>query len=160
MMEAEWKKIAPDYPFTFQFVDETIEKQYKAEQNTGVLFTAFAMLAIMIACLGLLGLTAFMAEQRKKEIGVRKVLGSSVTGIVFLLSKDFSRLIMIAFIVVVPLAWYAMNQWMSDFAYQVQISPFVYVTAGLIVLAIAFLSVLYQALKAALINPSDTLRNE
>lgn len=159
-VEAAWKKIAPDYPFTYQFVDETIERQYKAEQNTGVLFTAFAILAIVIACLGLLGLTAFMTEQRKKEIGVRKVLGSSVSGIVLLLSKDFSRLVMIAFIVVVPLAWYAMNQWLSGFAYQADISPLVYIGAGSIVLAIAFLSVFYQAVKAAVVNPSDTLRNE
>jgi putative ABC transport system permease protein len=159
-LEAEWKKIVPDYPFTYQFIDETIEHQYKAEQNTGVLFTAFAMLAIIIACLGLLGLTAFMTEQRKKEIGIRKVLGSSVSGIVLLLSKDFSRLVMIAFLVVVPLAWYAMNQWLAGFAYQVEVNPLVYLGAGAIVLAIAFLSVFYQALKAAVINPSDTLRNE
>ncbi len=160
LVEQEWKKLAPDYPFTYQFVDETIERQYKAEQNTGVLIGSFAMLAILIACLGLLGLTAFMTEQRKKEIGVRKVLGASVSGIVFLLSKDFSRLIIIAFVLVVPLAWYAMSQWLSDFAYQVTINPFVFVGAGLIVVAIAFLSVFYQALKAAVINPSETLRNE
>jgi len=159
-VEAEWKKIAPDYPFTYQFMDETIERQYKAEQNTGVLFTAFAILAIVIACLGLVGLTAFMAEQRKKEIGVRKVLGSSVTGIVLLLSKDFSKLVLIAFVVVVPLAWYVMNQWMAGFAYQAEVNPLVYIGAGFIVLAIAFLSVFYQALKAAVINPSDTLRRE
>jgi putative ABC transport system permease protein len=159
-LETEWKRLATDYPFTYQFVDETIERQYKAEQNTGVLFSAFAMLAIVIACLGLLGLAAFMTEQRKKEIGVRKVLGSSVSGIVLLLSKDFSRLVLIAFIVIVPLAGYAMNQWLSGFAYQVEISPLVYIGAGGIVLAIAFLSVFYQALKAAVINPSDTLRNE
>jgi putative ABC transport system permease protein len=159
-VEAEWKKMAPDFPFTYQFVDQTIERQYKTERNTGVLFTAFAALAIIIACLGLLGLTTFMAEQRKKEIGVRKVLGSSVSGIVMLLSKDFSRLVVIAFIVVVPLAWYAMNQWLSGFAYQVEVSPLIYIGAGSIVLAIAFLSVFYQALKAAVVNPSDTLRNE
>lgn len=159
-VEAEWKKMAPDFPFTYQFVDQTIERQYKTERNTGVLFTAFAALAIIIACLGLLGLTTFMAEQRKKEIGVRKVLGSSVSGIVMLLSKDFSRLVLIAFIVVVPLAWYAMNQWLSGFAYQVEVSPLIYIGTGSIVLAIAFLSVFYQALKAAVVNPSDTLRNE
>jgi putative ABC transport system permease protein len=159
-LETAWKKIAPDYPFTYQFVDETIARQYKAEQNTGVMFTAFAILAIIIACLGLLVLTTFMTEQRKKEIGVRKVLGSSVSGIVLLLSKDFSRLVMIAFMVVVPLAWYAMNQWLSGFAYQVEVNPLVYIGAGCIVLAIAFLSVFYQAMKAAVINPSDTLRSE
>lgn len=160
VLEKEWKQLAPDYPFSYQFVDETIERQYKAEQNTGVLIGSFAALAIIIACLGLLGLTAFMTEQRKKEIGVRKVLGASVSGIIMLLSKDFSRLILIAFILVVPLAWYAMNQWLADFAYQVNISPFVFVGAGLVVLIIAFTSVFYQALKAAVVNPSETLRNE
>jgi len=160
VLEKEWKQLAPDYPFSYQFVDQTIDRQYKAEQNTGVLIGSFAALAIIIACLGLLGLTAFMTEQRKKEIGVRKVLGASVSGIIMLLSKDFSRLILIAFILVVPLAWYAMNQWLADFAYQVNISPFVFVGAGLVVLIIAFTSVFYQALKAAIVNPSETLRNE
>ena len=160
VLESEWKKIAPEYPATYQFVDETIERQYKAEQNTGVLIGSFSALAILIACLGLLGLTAFMTEQRKKEIGVRKVLGSSVSGIVLMLSKDFARLIVIAFIVVTPLAWYAMNQWLSDFAYQVPVNPLVFVSAGMVVLVIAFASVFYQSMKAAVVNPSDTLRNE
>lgn len=159
-LEKEWKKLAPDYPFSYQFVDETIERQYRAEQNTGVLIGAFAVLAIIIACLGLLGLTAFMTEQRKKEIGVRKVLGASVSGIILLLSKDFSRLVLIAFVIVIPLAWYAMNQWLADFAYQVKVSPLVYLAAGIIIIGIAFGSVFYQALKAAIINPSETLRNE
>jgi putative ABC transport system permease protein len=160
LVEKEWKEIAPDYPFTYQFVDETIEQQYKAEQNTSVLITAFAALAILIACLGLLGLSAFMTEQRKKEIGVRKVLGASVSGIILLLSRDFSRLVLIAFVIVVPLAWYVMNQWLSDFAYKVNISPLIYLGAGVMVMLIAFLSIFYQALKAAVVNPSDTLRNE
>jgi putative ABC transport system permease protein len=159
-LETEWKKLAPDYPFSYQFVDETIERQYKSEQNTGVLIGSFSLLAIIIACLGLLGLTAFMTEQRKKEIGVRKVLGASVSGIIVLLSKEFSRLVLIAFVIVVPLAWYAMNQWLADFAYQVKMSPFIFLAAGLIILIIAFVSVFYQALKAAVINPSETLRNE
>jgi putative ABC transport system permease protein len=159
-LESEWKKLAPDYPFTYRFVDETVEQQYKGEQNTGILISSFAALAILIACLGLLGLTAFMAEQRKKEIGVRKVLGSSVEGILVLLSKDFSRLIAIAFLIVAPLAWYAMKQWLAGFAYQVTIGPAVYLLAGLVVLAIAFLSVFYQSWKAATVNPVETLRNE
>jgi len=160
LLESEWKKLASEYPFTYQFVDETIERQYKAEQNTSVLIGSFAGLAILIACLGLLGLTAFMTEQRKKEIGVRKVLGSSVSGIVLLLSRDFARLIVIAFIIVTPIAWYAMNLWLSDFAYQVSITPIVFVVAGLSVLVIAFASIFYQSLKAAIVNPSETLRNE
>jgi putative ABC transport system permease protein len=158
--EREWKKILPAYPFTYEFVDDTIAQQYKADTNTGVLLTSFSILAILIACLGLLGLTAFMTEQRKKEIGVRKVLGASVTSVVVLLSKDFSRLVIIAFVVVVPVAWYAVNQWLNDFAYKVEVSPLVYVGAGLLILVIAFASVAYQSLKAAVVNPGDTLRNE
>lgn len=159
-VETEWKKIVPDYPFTYEFVDDTISKQYKADQNTGILLTSFSVLAIVIACLGLLGLTAFMTEQRKKEIGVRKVLGASVTSVVVLLSKDFSKLVIIAFVIVVPVAWYAINQWLNDFAYKVEISPLIYLGAGLSILLIAFISMAYQSVKAAIVNPSDTLRNE
>lgn len=159
-VEKEWKKIAPEHPFTYTFVDDTIEEQYKTEQNTGVLIGSFSALAIIIACLGLLGLTAFMTEQRKKEIGVRKVLGASVSGIIVLLSRDFSRLVLLSFVVVVPIAWYAMNQWLADFAYKIDINPLVFLGAGLLILLIAFLSVFYQAFKAAVVNPSETLRNE
>lgn len=159
-VESEWKKIVPDYPFTYEFVDDTIAQQYKADQNTGILLTSFSALAIIIACLGLLGLTAFMTEQRKKEIGVRKVLGASVASVVLLLSKDFSKLIIIAFVIVVPVAWYAVNQWLNDFAYKVEISPLVYLGAGLLILLVAFASMAYQSIKAAVVNPSDTLRNE
>lgn len=160
VVEEEWKKIAPEYPFTYKFVDDTLANQYKADQNTGVLLTAFSILAILIACLGLLGLTAFMTEQRKKEIGVRKVLGASVSSVVMLLSKDFSKLVIIAFVVIVPVAWYAVNQWLNDFAYKVDVSPLIYIGAGLLILVIAFLSIAYQSIKAAIVNPSDTLRNE
>lgn len=159
-VESEWKKIVPDYPFNYEFVDDTIARQYKADQNTGVLLTSFSVLAIIIACLGLLGLTAFMTEQRKKEIGVRKVLGASVASVVLLLSKDFSKLIIIAFVIVVPIAWYAVNQWLNDFAYKAEISPLVYLGAGLSILIVAFSSMAYQSIKAAVVNPSDTLRNE
>lgn len=159
-VESEWKKIVPEYPFNYEFVDDTIARQYKADQNTGVLLTSFSALAIIIACLGLLGLTAFMTEQRKKEIGVRKVLGASVASVVLLLSKDFSKLIIIAFVIVVPIAWYAVNQWLNDFAYKAEISPLVYLGAGLSILIVAFSSMAYQSIKAAVVNPSDTLRNE
>lgn len=160
IVEEEWKKISPEYPFTYKFVDDTIANQYKADQNTGILLTAFSILAILIACLGLFGLTAFMAEQRKKEIGVRKVLGATVSSVVLLLSKDFSKLVVIAFVIVVPIAWYAANKWLSDFAYKVNVSPLVYLGAGLLILIIAFIAVAYQSVKAAIINPSHTLRNE
>lgn len=160
VVEEEWKNIAPEYPFTYKFVDDTIANQYKADQNTGILLTSFSILAILIACLGLLGLTAFMAEQRKKEIGVRKVLGASVSSVVLLISKDFSKLVLIAFVVITPVAWYAVNQWLNDFAYKVNVSPLVYLGAGVLILIIAFLSISYQAIKAAVVNPSETLRNE
>lgn len=159
-VENEWKKISPEYPFTYEFVDDTLANQYKADQNTGILLTAFSILAILIACLGLLGLTAFMTEQRKKEIGVRKVLGASVSSVVMLLSKDFSKLVIIAFVVVVPIAWYAVNQWLNDFAYKVNVGPLIYLGAGVLILGIAFLSIAWQSVKAAIVNPSDTLRNE
>lgn len=160
LIENEWKKLVPEYPFSFEFIDETVARQYKNEKNTEVLVGAFAGLAILIACLGLMGLTAFMAEQRKKEIGVRKVLGSSVSNIVVLLSRDFARMILIAFILVVPIAWYVMHQWLSDFAYQININPVLFVMAGLVVFFIAFISVFYQSFRAATVNPSETLRNE
>jgi putative ABC transport system permease protein len=159
-VEAEWKKILPGYPFTYEFLDETIERQYKAEQNTSVLLTAFTLLAIFIACLGLLGLTSFMTEQRKKEIGIRKVLGATVSNIVVLLSKDFSKLVLIAFVIVIPIAWYAVQQWLEGFAYKININPLLYLGAGVIIGVIAWLSIAYQSIKAAIVNPSDTLRNE
>jgi putative ABC transport system permease protein len=159
-VEKEWKKFVPDYPFVYEFMDETIAHQYKAEQNTGILLTSFASLAIFIACLGLLGLTAFMTEQRKKEIGVRKVLGASISSIVVLLSKDFSKLVLIAFVITMPVAWYAVDKWLEGFAYKVTISPLVFIGAGVLITLIAWLSIVYQATKAAVINPSETLRNE
>jgi putative ABC transport system permease protein len=160
LVESEWKKILPGYPFNYEFLDETIERQYKADQNTSILLTSFTMLAIFIACLGLLGLTSFMTEQRRKEIGIRKVLGATVSNIVLLLSKDFTKLVLIGFIIVVPLAWYAVHQWLEGFAYKIDINPLVYVGAGLVIGIIAWLSIAYQSIKAAIVNPSDTLRNE
>ena len=159
-VEREWKKIAPDYPFAYEFVDETIEQQYKAEQNTSVLITSFSVLAIIIACMGLLGLTAFMTEQRKKEIGVRKVLGASVLGIVALLSRDFSKLVLIAFVMVVPIAWYVTQLWLAEFAYKEEINPLLFVGGGAIILMVAWLSIAYQSIKAAVVSPSETLRSE
>jgi putative ABC transport system permease protein len=159
-VEKEWKKLAPDYPFTYDFLDDTIEQQYKADLNTGVLLSAFAGLAILIACLGLLGLTAFMTEQRKKEIGVRKVLGASVLNIVVLLSRDFSKLVVIAFVAVMPLAWYGVHKWLEDFAYKVEINPILYIGAGVLLSLLAWISIAYQSIKAAVVNPTETLRNE
>ncbi len=160
VVEQEWKKFAPEYPFTYQFLDEDLDRLYKAEENSSWLMTIFSSLAIIIACLGLLGLTSFLTEQRKKEIGVRKVMGASVNSIVGLLSKDFTKLVLIAFIIAVPAAWYAMNMWLSEFAYQVSLSPLHFVIAGFILIVISLITISYQSLRAATANPAETLRSE
>ncbi|MTI38651.1 ABC transporter permease [Fulvivirga lutimaris] len=160
VVEQEWKKFAPEYPFNYQFLDEDLDELYKSEQSAGWLMTIFSSLAIIIACLGLFGLTSFLTEQRKKEIGVRKVMGASVNSIVGLLSKDFTKLVLIAFIVAIPVAWYAMEQWLSEFAYQVSINPLQFVLAGLILIVISLITISYQSLKAATANPAETLRSE
>jgi putative ABC transport system permease protein len=155
-----WKEFAPNTPFEYSFLDQDYQKLYDTEQRVGQVFTAFSVLAILIACLGLFGLASFMAEQRTKEIGVRKVLGASVQNIVLLLSKDFTRLVVVAFVAATPIAWYAMNRWLQDFAYRVQVNPLIFILAGLLALVIAWLTVSCQAIKAALTNPVEALRYE
>ncbi len=159
-IEQEWKKIASDYPFNYSFLDDDLEQLYKSEENVGLLMTTFSFLAIFIACLGLLGLISFMTEQRKKEIGVRKVLGATVASIVGLLGKDFAILVVIAFIISIPASWWAMNLWLENFAYKIDINPFLYVFAGVVLLLIALATVSYQSFRAATSNPVDTLRSE
>ena len=158
--EAQWKTFAPEQPFTYSFLDRDVDALYQADQRTGSLFGTFALLAIMIACLGLFGLAAFTAEQRTKEIGVRKVLGASVGGIVLLLSKEFTKLVALAFVVAAPLAYFATNRWLQDFAFQADFSWWIFVLAGLAALAIAWLTVSYQSIRAALTNPVEALRYE
>ncbi|HEX4850096.1 MAG TPA: FtsX-like permease family protein, partial [Puia sp.] len=155
-----WDRIAPQRPFMYHFLDESFGEQYEADRHFGELFTLFSFLAIAIACLGLFGLSTFMAQQRVKEIGIRKVLGSSVTSIVFLLSKDFIKLVMIAVAVAVPICWWAMNKWLEGFAYRITIGPVIFVEAGLIALAIALVTIGWQSVKAAMANPVRSLRNE
>lgn len=159
-LRTTWDKMAPQRPFLYHFLDESFNDQYQADQHFGQLFTFFAFLAIIIACLGLLGLSTFMAQQRVKEIGVRKVLGSSVSGIVMLLSKDFIKLVLIAIIIAVPLCTWAMNEWLKDFAYRVSIGPVVFIEAGLITVSIALITISWQSIKAARVNPVQSLRNE
>ncbi len=156
----EWKSLAPSMPFSYRFLDESFSKMYDAEQRVGKIAFIFSALAIAIACLGLFGLAIFIAEQRTREIGVRKVLGSSVSGIVQLLSKDFVKLVAIAFIIAVPLGWYCMHQWLQDFAYRVEINWWVFAIAGLMALLIALITVSFQAIKAAMANPVKSLRTE
>jgi putative ABC transport system permease protein len=155
-----WDKVAPQRPFLYHFLDESFNAQYKADQNFGQLFTFFSCLTIFIACLGLLGLSTFMAQQRIKEIGIRKVLGSSVSGIVVLLSKDFIKLVLIAILIAIPLCTWAMNKWLQDFAYRITIGPLVFIEAGVICVGIALATIAWQSVKAALVNPIQSLRNE
>jgi putative ABC transport system permease protein len=159
-LKKTWDKIAPQRPFLYHFLDESFGEQYEADRHFGQLFTLFSLLAIGIACLGLFGLSTFMAQQRVKEIGIRKVLGSSVMGIVMLLSRDFMKLICIAIIVAVPICWWAMNKWLEGFAYRITIGPVIFLEAGLIAMGIAFLTISWQSFKAAIANPVQSLRNE
>lgn len=159
-LERLTKKFNPNYPFTYHFVDEAYEKLYNAEQQVNTLVNYFGLLAILISCLGLFALAAFTAEQRTKEIGVRKVLGASVASIVALLSADFLRLVLIALVLATPVAWWAVSKWLGTFAYQTELTWWIFGVAGLLAVIIAFLTVSYQAVKAALMNPVNALRSE
>ena len=150
----------PAYPFSYGFLDQDLANLYKGEQRMGSLFNVFAILAIFISCLGLYGLSAFMAEQRTKEIGVRKVLGASVSNVVYLLSTGFTRLIFIAVVIAVPVAWFAINSWLKSFAFRVNADWIIFLTASLAALAIAWITVSYESLKAAMANPVKSLRSE
>lgn len=158
--EKIFKKYNPEYPFAYKFVDEEYANKFKGEQRVGTLAALFSGLTIFISCLGLLGLAIYMAEARIKEIGVRKVLGASVGGLVALLSKDFLKLVGIAFLIATPIAWWAMYEWLSDYPYRVTIQWWVFAGAGLLSLLIALATVGYQAIRAALSNPVESLRTE
>ncbi|WP_229311120.1 ABC transporter permease [Larkinella soli] len=159
-LETVYRQVNPKFPFAYQFADEEYRKLYHSEQVVGRLANYFAFLAIFISCLGLFGLSAFTAEQRTKEIGVRKVLGASVFGIVSLLSKDFLRLVLIAILIACPLAWYAMSRWLQDFAYKTDLEWWLFAGAGAIAVGIAVLTISFQSIKAALLNPVKSLRSE
>lgn len=160
IIETEWKKTYPGVPFEYKFYDEAIASLYKQDRNTSKLIGAATGVTIFISCLGLFGLATLTAFQRTKEIGIRKVLGATVTGIVKILSKDFVKLVLIAIVIASPIAWWAMNQWLQDFAYRVEIQWWMFVLAGTIAVFIALLTVSSQALKAAIANPVDSLRDE
>jgi putative ABC transport system permease protein len=159
-LKAKWNGFSPKGPFAYSFLDERREAVYQAEKTVGQTLSVFAGLTIFIACLGLFGLATFTAQQRIKEIGIRKVLGAGVTNLVLLLSGDFLKLVGIAFVIATPVAWWAMNQWLEDFAYRISIGWWVFATAGLAALLIALITVSYQAVKAALTNPVKSLRTE
>lgn len=155
-----WKEMAPNVPFEFDFMDDQIDDMYKGEQRMSAIFSLFAGLAIFIACIGLLGLSSFMITQRTKEIGIRKVLGASVSSIVRLLSQDFLQLVLWSLLIAIPLAWYLMNNWLDDFAYRVTMHWGTFVLAACTALAVAILTVSLQSIRAALSNPVDAIRSE
>ena len=159
-IEEVWGQFAPERPFEYSFLDETIDEQYKAEAGLGKIFGYFSGLAVLIACLGLFGLASFTAERRTKEIGLRKVLGASTAKIVVLVSTDFIKLVVIAFVVAAPVAYLVMNRWLESFAHRVDVSLVTFVVAGVGAFVIAGLTVSYQSIKAALTNPVETLRYE
>ncbi len=155
-----WKRLVPSRPFLYSFLDDDFNKQYKSDFLFRKLFTIFSCLAIFIACLGLLGLATYTAEQRTKEIGIRKVLGADLQNIVSLLSKDFIILVLISILIATPLSWYSMNKWLEGFAYKMDIQPWIFILAGCIALSIAVFTISYQSIRSALVNPVLSLRNE
>lgn len=155
-----WSRMFPQYPFEYEFLDQEYNALYQQETRAGNIFTSFAVLAIFIACLGLVGLASYMVEERTREIGVRKVLGATSAQVMTLFSKDFVILILTGFLISVPVAWYVMAQWLQNFAYRIEIEWSVFLLAGLITILIAMLTVSYQALRAARLDPVDSLRSE
>lgn len=155
-----WKQFSADQPIRYTFMDQEFAAMYADVQRTGTIFTCFAVLAIIIGCLGLFALSAFMAEQRSREIGIRKVLGATVSSITRLLSLDFIKLVLVAIVIASPLAWWAMNKWLQDFTYRIHVEWWVFVIAGLFAMIIALLTVSFQSVKAALVNPVKSLKSE
>jgi putative ABC transport system permease protein len=156
----QWQAFSPERPFEYSFLDAEVDAQYRAERRFSLLVGLFAGLAIAIACLGLFSLAAFAAAQRTKEIGIRKTLGASIPSIVGLLSKEFARLVAVAFVVAAPIAYWAVQQWLDGFAYRIDVGPWMFVGAGVLALSAALLTVSYQAVKAARIDPVNALRYE
>ena len=159
-IEKKWKTIIPNRPFSYYFLDEFFDRQYRSDERFGKLFLNFAVLAIFISCLGLLGLASYSTMQRTKEIGIRKVMGASVSNVINLLSKEFLKLVFISFFIAAPIAWFLMHQWLQDFAYRINISWWIFLVACIIALLIALLTVSFQAIKAAVANPVKSLRTE
>jgi len=159
-LEKTWKERAPHRPFEYHFLDEDYDALYKAEQRTAGVFSAFATIAILLACLGLFALTAFAMVQRTKEIGIRKVLGATIPNILALVSKDFIKLVFIAFVIATPIAWFVINKWLDNFVYKISVQWWVFAVAGIASLVIAFITISLQAIKTALTNPVKNLRTE
>jgi putative ABC transport system permease protein len=159
-IESKWKSFITAEPFDYNFLDSQFDAQYRAETRLGSLFSLFAGLSIFIACIGLFGLCAYVAERRTKEIGIRKVLGASVPNVVMLISRDFLILTLLAVVLAFPVAWWMMHKWLEDFAYRISLGWIVFAIAGILTIGIAFLTISYQAIRAALMNPVKNLRTE
>ncbi|HEX6890836.1 MAG TPA: FtsX-like permease family protein, partial [Chryseolinea sp.] len=159
-IEDTWQAQVADAPFEYTFLDENIQQQYKQDERVSRIISSFALIAIIICSLGLYGLSSFMAERRLKEIGVRKVMGASVSQIVGMMSKEFVKLVVIAIVIATPVAWYAMNKWLQGFEYKTTLDIFIFTYAGLGAITIALLTISFESLKAANTDPARTLRNE
>jgi putative ABC transport system permease protein len=159
-LQPVWETHFPGNPMDYFFLDQFFNRQYESDKRFGQIFSMFTALAIFVACLGLFGLASFMTIQRTKEIGIRKALGSTSSDVVLLLSKGFVQLVLIANLIAWPLAWFIMSKWLQNFPYRIDINPILFVVAGMVVTVIAFLSVAFQTMKAARVNPASTLRSE
>jgi putative ABC transport system permease protein len=159
-IRSQWQQFNSTYPFDYFFLDDHFDQLYKGEERLGKLFESFAFLAIFIACLGLFGLAAFSGEQRTREIGIRKVLGATMPNVVLLLSKEFLKLVLISNLIAWPIAFYAMNRWLRSFAYRIDLGVWSFILATILAMIIAVITVSYQAVKAALTNPIDSIRYE
>ena len=159
-LKKAWKILSPDKILDFFFLDESFDSQYRSEERLNTIFSSFSLMAIAIGCLGLFGLASYMAERRKKEVGIRKVLGATISEVVGLLSQEFLKLVGLAALIAWPIAYFAMNMWLKGFAYRTSIRPWTFIFSGLAALIIAFLAVSYQAVRAASANPVDSLKYE
>ena len=159
-LEEQWGRFVPDLPFEYSFLNERFNDLYQSEQKLGTIFTVFCSLAILIACLGLFGLAAYTAEQRTKEIGIRKVLGASVSSLVFMFSKDFTKLVLVALLIAMPISYFMMSRWLDDFAYRITLGVSTFLIAGGLALLIAWLTIGFQSVRAAVANPVNSLRSE
>ena len=159
-MFAQRKKNSPDHPFEYQFLDDHFAEVYRADSQVSSIVGVLAGLAIVISCLGLFGLASYSAERRVKEVGIRKVLGASVQNIVGMLSKDFLKYVLIAALIALPLAWFGVHKWLEDYAYRISISWWIFFIAVIIAMMIAFVTISFQAIMAAVANPVESLRTE
>ena len=159
-IEETWKKYSPYHPFEYFFIDERIDEMYRSEKKMGQIFNYFMIITIFVACLGLFGLALFTAERKKKEIGIRKVLGAKISNIIILLTKEFLFLVVLANMISWPIAYFFMNKWLQSFAYRMSLEIWIFILSGLSALAVAFLTISFQTLKAATANPVDSLRYE